>query len=75
MTPSLTEAFHHIKLYLAVIPPWLQVVLSGYLAVVLAGMGSNRIKERRGLVLATVLLAIAAGLAYHAITMLSAMLL
>ena len=75
MNPSISEALHHIRVALAVIPPWLQVVLSGYLAVVLAGMGSNRVKERRGLLLATILLAIAAALALHAITTLSAMLL
>jgi hypothetical protein len=71
---SISHALYQIDSYLAVVPPWLQVVLSAYLAIVLAGMGSGRVKERRGLFVAVLLFAIAALLALRALSLLTAML-
>ena len=41
------------------IPPWLQVVIFGYLSVVLMTWGADKFKERRSLLLAVVYLAAA----------------
>jgi len=41
------------------IPPWLQVVLFGYLSVVLMTWGADKFKERRSLLLAVIYVAAA----------------
>lgn len=59
-----------LRLYVAMIPPWLQVVLSYYLAIVLASWGRSRIVARKRILPAVIGFAIAALLALRATSIL-----
>jgi len=52
--------------YVSMIPPWLQVVLSYYLAIVLASWGRNRIAAKKRFLPAVIGFAIAGLLALRA---------
>jgi len=61
---------HLLDLYVAMIPPWLQVVLSYYLAIVLTSWGRGRIVARKRILPAVIGFAIAALLALRATSIL-----
>jgi uncharacterized membrane protein AbrB (regulator of aidB expression) len=42
----------------ATVPPWLQVVICGYLGIVIGQQGLERMRERRGMLLVIVFLVI-----------------
>ncbi|HSD09709.1 MAG TPA: hypothetical protein VLF14_01905 [Candidatus Binatia bacterium] len=63
-----------LNVYVAMIPAWLQVVVSYYLAIVLAGWGRGRIAAKRRFLPAVIAFAIAASLALRATSILSAFL-
>jgi hypothetical protein len=62
----------HVHRYVAAVPPWLQVLLFYYLAVVLGSWARGRFLENRGFWLAAVFLVLAVVLAARATAMLYA---
>ena len=61
-----------VRYYLALVPPWLQVLLFYYLAVVLGSWARGRFSEKRGFWLATLSLVVAVLLAARATAILYA---
>jgi hypothetical protein len=59
-----------LRTYVSMVPPWLQVVVSYYFAIVLAGWGRNRIAAKKRFLPAVVGFALAALLAVHATSIL-----
>ena len=59
-----------VRRYVAVVPPWLQMVLFYYLAVVLGSWARGRFLEKRGFWIAVVALMLAVFLAARATGML-----
>lgn len=62
------------NVYVAMIPAWLRVVVSYYLAIVLTGWGRERIAAKKRFLPAVIAFAIAAALALHATSILMAFL-
>jgi uncharacterized membrane protein SirB2 len=61
-----------VRHYIATVPPWLQVLLFYYLAVILGSWARGRFSEKRGFWLAAVCLIVAVVLAARATAMLYA---
>jgi hypothetical protein len=59
-----------LNTYVSMIPPWLQVVLSYYVAIVLVGWGRNRIAAKKRFFPVVIGFALAALLALHATSIL-----
>jgi len=70
---SISHVLRQIDGYLSVIPPWLQVLISAYLAIVLATAAMGRARERRGLLIAVVLFLVAVLLGLRAGSVLMAL--
>jgi len=56
---SISHVLRQIDEHVAVIPPWLQVLISAYLAVVIASAAMGRVRERRGMLIAVILFLVA----------------
>jgi len=74
MSFSTSHLLYEIDRYASVVPPWLQILVASYLAVVLATTASGRVRERRGLLVSVILFVIAALLAVRAGSLLVALL-
>ena len=59
MSFSISHVLRQIDGYLSVVPPWLQVLISAYLAVVIASAAMGRVRERRGLLITVLLFLVA----------------
>jgi hypothetical protein len=70
---SISHVLRQIDGYLSVVPPWLQVLISAYLAIVLATAAMGRVRERRGLLIAVVLFLVAVLLGLRAGSVLMAL--
>ena len=70
---SISRALRQIDGYLSVVPPWLQVLISAYLAIVLANAAMGRVRERRGMLIAVVLFLVAVVFALRAGSVLMAL--
>ena len=73
MDVSISHVLRQIDGYLSVVPPWLQVLISAYLAIVLANSAMGRARERRGLLIAVVLFLVAVLLGLRAGSVLMAL--
>ena len=56
------------------LPPWLQILVFAYLAIVLGSWSIDKLRERRGVALAALAMAVAAFLGLRAAFLLSALL-
>ena len=56
---SISHALRKLDEYLPMVPPWLQVLISAYLAIVLATAAMGRIRERRGMLISVILFVVA----------------
>ena len=63
---SISHVLRQIDGYLSVVPPWLQVLISAYLAVVIATAAMGRVRERRGMLIAVILFLVAVVLGLRA---------
>jgi hypothetical protein len=70
---SISHVLRQIDGYLSVVPPWLQVLISAYLAIVLATSAIGRVRERRGLLIAVILFLVAVVLGLRAGSVLMAL--
>ncbi len=70
---SISHVLRQIEGYLSVVPPWLQVLISAYLAVVLATSAMGRVRERRGLLIAVLIFLVAVLLGLRAGSILMAL--
>ncbi len=73
MSVSISHLLRQIDDYASVIPPWLQVLLSSYLAITIASFAMGRARERRGLLVSVILWVTAALLALRAGSLLLAL--
>ena len=74
MNVDYRDLLRQVDLFIAMIPPWLQVVVSYYLAIVLIGWGRGRIAAQKRFLPAVIGFAIAALLALRATSILMAFL-
>ena len=74
MNADYQHLLYLLNTYVAMVPAWLQVVVSYYLAIVLTGWGRERIAAKKRFLPAVIAFAIAASLALHATSILMAFL-
>ena len=70
MNVDYRQLIYLLHTYVSMVPPWLQVVVSYYLAIVLAGWGRNRIAAKKRFLPAVIGFALAALLALRATSIL-----